>query len=117
MATTTITRSIPATSHIASTAEIREAFASQKLELTWLSEFLSNNELIASVCLSDARNMLENNEQDAGHQRSLPMRIREATFRSVVSFNRMRIAELSPMYEASEGSCGKHLVLAGESLE
>ena len=117
MAATTITRNIPPSSHIASAAEIREAFASQKLELMWLSEFLSNDELVASVCLSEARNMLEKNHKDEIRQRCLPMWIREATFRSVVDFNQMRIAELSPMYEASEGGCRKHLVLAAETLE
>ena len=117
MAATTITQNIRTSSHVPSTAEIREAFAAQKLELMWLSEFLSNDELMASICLSDARNMLEKNHKDQIRQRYLPMWIREATFRSVVDFNQMRIAELSPMYEASESGCRKHLVLAAETLE
>jgi len=97
MATTTISRSL--SSEIASTAEIRAAFAEHKEELTWLAEFLSGDQLMASACVTDARDLMENNNEDEICQECLQMWTREATIRSVLDFKRMRIAELSSMYE------------------
>jgi DNA-directed RNA polymerase specialized sigma24 family protein len=115
MATTTISRSI--SSEIADTAEIRAAFAEHKQELTWLAEFLSADELMASACVTDARNLMENNNEDEICQECLRMWAREATIRSVLDFKRMRIAELSSMYEHDDLVGQEHSPMSLQTME
>ncbi|MBZ5647702.1 MAG: hypothetical protein LAN37_10815 [Acidobacteriia bacterium] len=116
MAAITISRSIAASSEIASAAEIRAAFAEHKQELTWLAEFLSDDELMASACVTDARDLMENNNDEIC-QECLQMWTREATIRSVLDFKRMRIAELSSMYEHDDLVGQEHPPMSLQTME
>ena len=99
MAATTISGNIGTSSGIADAEEIRAVFTEHRRELTWLAEFLSDDELMASACVTDARDLMENNNEDEICQECLQMWTQEATIRSVLDFKRLRIAELSSMYE------------------
>ena len=117
MAAITTSERNATSSGIATAEEIRSAFAEHKQELTWLAEFLTNDELMASACLADAGNLSKSsNKEDEVCQewaRSWP---REATIRSAVDFKRMRIAELSCAYEGE--ACGQqHFPLALDTIE
>jgi hypothetical protein len=98
---TTIGRNIAASSQIASTREICAAFSDHRMELTWLAEFLSDDALMASACVTDALNLIENtnSNNDDFFQEHLLMGPMEVIVLSVLNFKRRRIAELSSAYE------------------
>ncbi len=117
MAAITISPSVASSSGIASAAEIRAAFAEHKEELAWLVEFLSDDELMASACVSDARDLMENNNEDEICRECLQMWMREATIRSVLDLKRIRIAELSSTYENDAIASVEHLPMTVERME
>ena len=116
MASTTISTSLSATAEIASAAEIRAAFVEHKEELTWLAEFLSDDELTASACVADARDLMENNEEEVC-QECLQTWAREATLRSVLGLKQMRIAELSSRYERDDLIAREHAPMPLDTIE
>lgn len=117
MPNTTINTDIAATSGIATAEEIRAAFSEHKQELTWLAEFLTGDELMASACVTDARDLTESNNEDEICQERLQLWAREATVRSAVDFKRMRIAELSSTYEHGDFIGHHHLPLSPDRIE
>ncbi len=117
MPTTTINTDIAATSGIATAEEIRTAFTEHKQELTWLAEFLTGDELMASVCVTDARDLTESNNEDEICQERLQQWAREATVRSAVDFTRMRIAELCSTYEHGDFIGHHHPQLSPDRME
>lgn len=54
MAAITTTETVTTSLRIASAEEIRTAFIENKQALTWLAEFLTGDEMIASACVIDA---------------------------------------------------------------
>ncbi len=116
MAAITISGSIASDSAIGSAEEIRAAFTEHKQELTWLAEFLTNDELMASACVADAGNLSKSSKEDEICQECARNWPREATIRSAVDFKRMRIAELSCAYEGE--ACGQqHPPLSLDTIE
>ncbi len=116
MAATTISRSFTASSEVASAAAIRAAFAEHKQELTWLAEFLSDDVLMASACVTDARDLMENSEDEIC-QEYLELWTRDATIRAVLDLKRMRIAELSAPHEQDDFVGQKHPPMSLETME
>ncbi len=103
-------------SGIATAEEIRSAFVEHKQELTWLAEFLTNDELMASACIADAGDLSKSSKEDEIDQECARSWPREATIRSAVDFKRMRIAELSCAYEGE--ACGQqHPPLSQDAIE
>ena len=116
MAAITISRDIATSPAIASAEDIRAAFTEHRHELAWLAEFLTGDELTASACVTDASIVTENNNEDEICRECLQAWIREATVRSALYLKRMRIDELSPVYEDSIVS-GRQQPLSLEMLE
>ena len=116
MAATTTSETIATNSGIAGAEEIRAAFTEHRRELTWLAEFLTDDELMASACVADARNLTDNNEDEICQEcvRRWP---REATIRSALDLKRMRIAELSSAYEDGAFAGQQHPPLSLDSIE
>jgi len=98
MSAITTSGTIATRSGIAPAEEIRAAFTEHRRELTWLAEFLTDDDLMASACVGDARNLTDNIEDEICEEcvRRWP---REATIRSALDLKRTRIAELSSAYE------------------
>lgn len=84
-------------SRIASADEIRTAFTQHKQELTWLAEFLTGNEIMASACVIDARTQTEN--RNAVSEEWFWTWPRETTIRSALDLERGRIDQLASVYE------------------
>jgi hypothetical protein len=86
---------------MASAEEIRTAFIENNQALTWLAEFLTGDEMIASACVIDACTLTER-EYEIGQEWCwlLP---RDATIHSALDIQRMRIAQLAPVYD--RGAC------------
>lgn len=82
---------------MASAAEIRTAFTQHKQELTWLAEFLTGNEIMASACVIDARTRTEN--RNAVSEEWFWTWPRETTIRSALDLERVRIDQLASVYE------------------
>ena len=101
MAAITTTGTVTTSSGIASAEEIRTAFIENNQALTWLAEFLTGDEMIASACVIDACNLTER-EYEIGEEwfRNWP---RTATIHSALDIQRSRIARLSPVYD--HGGC------------
>ena len=101
MAAITTSETIATSSAIADAEEIRAAFTEHRRELTWLAEFLTDDELMASACVADARHLPDNNEDEIC-QDCIGRWHREATILSALDLKRTRIAELSSVYESYE---------------
>lgn len=101
MAAITTSETIATSSAIADAEEIRAAFTEHRRELTWLAEFLTNDELMASACVADARDLPDNNEDEIC-QDCIGRWHREATILCALDLKRTRIAELSSVYESYE---------------
>jgi hypothetical protein len=101
MAATVITGTFTPSSGMVSAEEIRTAFIENQQALTWLAEFLTDNEMIASACVIDACALTER-EYEIGKEWfwALP---RYATIHSALDIQRVRIAQLAPVYE--RGGC------------
>jgi hypothetical protein len=98
----TITTGIVTTSlRIASAEEIRTAFIENNQALTWLAEFLTGDEMIASACVIDACNLTER-EYEIGQEWFWTWP-RNATIHSALDIQRSRISQLSPVYD--RGGC------------
>ena len=116
MAAITTSETIATSSGIAPAEEIRAAFTEHRRELTWLAEFLTDDELMASACVADARNLTDNNEDEICQEcvRRWP---REATIRSALDLKRTRIAELSSAYEDGAFVGQQHPLLSLDRIE
>ena len=117
MAAITINETIGASSSIASAEEVWVAFTEHKQELTWLAEFLTDDEVIASLCVADARKSSDgNNQGDEIDPEELQKWPQEATIRSVLDLKRTRIAELSSEYESLDPT-SEDLPLSSDAIE
>lgn len=101
MAAIITTGTVTTSSRIASAEEIRTAFIENSQALTWLAEFLTGDEMIASACVIDAWALTET-QYEIG-QLWLWTWPRDATIHSAIDIQRSRIAQLSPMYD--RGGC------------
>ena len=101
MAATVTNGIITTSSAIASAEEIRTAFVENNQALTWLAEFLTGDEMIASACVIDACNLTQ--LEYAIGQEWFWTWPRNATIHSALDIQRSRIAQLSPVYE--RGDC------------
>jgi len=117
MATTSINPRITAGSGIASAAEIRAAFAENREELMWLAEFLSDDLLTASACVTDARDLMENNKEEEICSECLQAWTREAIVRSVLDLKRTRIAALSSTYELEDVVCRQPQPMSSSTVD
>lgn len=117
MAAITINGSFAKSSAIANADEIGAAFAEHKQELTWLAEFLTNDELMASACVADAGDLSESNKEDEICQECVRTWPREATIRSALDLKRTRIAELSLAYECEDQIGRQHDPLSSDIIE
>lgn len=98
MATTTLTSAIrPTASGLATADEIRAAFTEHREELAWLAGFLSADEMVAAACIIDARKLAQN--EGIVVQEWLWTSARDATIRSALDVQRVRIAQLSSAYD------------------
>lgn len=102
-------------SGIASAEEIRTAFAENNQALTWLAEFLTGDEMVASACVVDACTLTER-EYKIGQEWYWTWP-RDATIQSALDVQRGRIAQLSPVYE--HGACNhwEHPPLPQDMIE
>jgi len=114
MAAITTSGSIATGPRISSEEAIRTPFAEHNQELTWLAEFLTD-ETVASACVIDASTLTEgSNGKDQEWLWPWP---REATIRSALDVQRVRIAQLSSVYERRDCVFGGHPSLSLEMLE
>lgn len=97
MAAIIMSGTITSSSGIAGAEEIRTAFIENNQALTWLAEFLTGDEMIASACVIDACNLTER-QYEIGQEWSWNW-ARNATIHSALDFQRSRIAQLSPVYD------------------
>jgi hypothetical protein len=84
-------------SGIAGAEQVRTAFIENNQALTWLAEFLTGDETIASACVIDACNLTER-EYGIGQEWFWTWP-RNATIHSALDIERSRIAQLSPAYD------------------
>ncbi len=96
-------------------AEIGVAFDERNQELTWLAGFLTDDELTATACLIDARRLTEH--ADDVFEECLWAWVRRTTIQSAVDFERVRIAQLSSVYERGACAHGHHASLGAETVE
>ncbi len=121
MAAITSNEAITNDSAVASAEDLRAAFGEHKRELTWLAEFLTDDDVIACACVADAREMSANNNknrlEDEICEECVQEWPREATIRSVLDVKRARIAELSAAYERVERSSQQRTPLSLDKIE
>jgi hypothetical protein len=101
-------------SGLASAEEIRIAFIENKQALTWLAEFLTGDEMIASACVIDACTLTER-EYEIGKEWFWAWP-RYATIHSALDIQRMRIAELAPVYSRDDRLHGHHAPLSQDMV-
>ena len=115
-AITTISARSGISSRVAGNAEeIRETFTEHGQELEWLAEFLTGDEMMASVCVIDASILTEG--ENGKSQEWLWPWPREATIRSALDVERVRIAQLSSVYDRYDCVQREHAPLPLEMLE
>ena len=117
MAAITTNELIATGSAIATAEEVQAVFNEHARELTWLAEFLTDDELVASACVTDAGNLSGNNKEDEICQECVQSWSREATVRSAIDAKRTRIAELASLYECEETTDRPPAPLSSESVE
>jgi len=116
MATTTLTSAIRSTaSGLATTDEVRAAFTEHREELAWLAGFLTGDEMVATACVIDASTLTEG--ENGKDQEWLWPWPREATICSALDVQRVRIAQLSSVYDRCDCVYGEHAGLPVEMLE
>ena len=116
MAATTTSARSGISSRVAGNAEeIRATFTEDGQELEWLAEFLTGDEMMASACVIDASTLREN--ENGKSQEWLWPWPREATIRSALDVQRVRIAQLSSAYDRCDCVYGEHAALPLEVLE
>ena len=101
MAAITTTETVTTSSRITRAEEIRTAFIENNQALTWLAEFLTGDEMIASACVIDACNLTQC-EYEIGQEWFCAWP-RNATIHSALDIQRSRISQLSPVYD--RGGC------------
>ena len=106
---------ITSSSGIASADEIRTAFAENNQALTWLAEFLTGDEIIASACVVDACTLTER-DYETGQEWYWTWP-RNATIQSTLDVQRTRIVQLSLVYERAGCIHGEHEHLPQEMIE
>ena len=114
MAATVTNGTITTSSAIASAEEILTAFIENNQALTWLAEFLTGDEMIASACVIDACTLAEG-EYEMGQERSSGW-LRDAIIHSALDFQRSRIAQLSPAHEGVNCFHEHHAPLSQEMI-
>jgi hypothetical protein len=97
MATTATSAIRPIGSGLATADEIRTAFTEHREELAWLAGFLTADEMVAAACLIDARQLAQSEGKVV--QEWLWTSARDATIRSALDVQRVRIAQLSSAYD------------------
>src|SRR5215469_17099886 len=102
-------------SGIASAEEIRTAFIQNNQALTWLAEFLTGDEMIASACVIDACTLTEHEYEFS--QEWFWMLPRDATIQSTLDFQRVRIGQLAPVYDRGDCIHRHHAPLAQDMIE
>ena len=115
MAAITTSGSIASGPRISSEEAICTPFAEHDQELTWLAEFLTGDETVASACVVDASTLPEG--ENGKYQEWLWPWPREATIRSALDIQRVRIAQLSSVYDRCDCVYGGHAALPLEVLE
>jgi hypothetical protein len=106
---------ITTSSAVARAEEIRTAFIENKQALTWLAEFLTGDEMIASACVIDACNLTE--REYAIEQEWFWTWPRSATIHSALDIQRSRIAQLSPGYDRRDCIHEYHAPLFQDMIE
>jgi len=108
---------VSASSATASTEEVRVAFEEHQQELTWLAEFLTDDQYIASMCLAGGRTLSDNkNKERSLYPENVEKWPQEATICSALELKRTRIAELASMYESLDPA-GADLPLPPDAIE
>lgn len=102
-------------SGIATVEEIRAAFTEHRQELTWLAEFLTGDEMVASACVIDARVLTERAERV--FQEWLWTWPWGATIRSAIDVQQARIAQLASACDLRGCFHGQHGPLPPEMVE
>ena len=117
MATTTLTSAIrPTAPGLATADEVRAAFTEHREELAWLAGFLTGDEMVATACVIDASTLTEG--ENGKDQEWLWPWPREATICSALDVQRVRIAQLSSVYDrCCDCVYGEHAALPLEMLE
>lgn len=115
MAAITTSGSIANSPGISSKEAICTPFTEHNQELTWLAEFLTGDETVASACVIDASTLTEG--ENGKDQEWLWPWPREATIRSALGVQRVRIAQLSSVYDRCDCVYGEHAALPLEMLE
>jgi len=115
MAAITTMGGIANSPRISSEEAIRTPFAEHNQELTWLAEFLTGDETVASACVIDASTLTEG--ENGKDQEWLWPWPREATICSTLDVQRVRIAQLSSVYDRCDCVYGEHAALPLEMLE
>src|SRR5215471_5639003 len=110
----TTSGSITTTSATASAEEIRTAFIENNQAVTWLAEFLTGDEMIASACVIDACTLTES-EYEIGQEWFWTWP-REATIHSALDFQRVRIAQLAPVYDRGASIHRHHAPLSQDMI-
>ncbi len=115
MAAITTSGSIATGPRISREEAIRTPFAEHDQELTWLAEFLTGDETMASACVIDASALAQG--ESSKYQKWLWPWPREATIRSALDVQRVRIAQLSSVYDHCDCVYEEHAALPLEMLE
>jgi hypothetical protein len=114
MAATATSETFTPSSGVASAEEIRAVFTENKQALTWLAEFLTDDEMIASACVIDACSFMER-DYEIGKEWfwAWPQ---YATIHSALDIQRVRIAQLSPAYNRGDCIHGHHAPLSQDMV-
>lgn len=102
-------------SGIASADEVRTAFTQHKQELTWLAEFLTGDETMASACVVDACTRSESRNEIS--EEWFWVWMRETTIRSALDLERVRIDQLASVYERRDRIHCQHASLSAGTAE
>jgi DNA-directed RNA polymerase specialized sigma24 family protein len=100
---------------VATTEDIRATFISHRKELTWLAEFLTDNDEVAEACVIDASVIAA--AQSVVFQAYLWRWTRLAIISSTVEIQESRITQLASFYERRSCVHREHPQLADDSIE
>jgi hypothetical protein len=110
MAAATATSEIrPTASGLATADEIRSAFTEHREELAWLAGFLTADEMVAAACIIDARKLAQNKGKVVLEWPWTSAR--DATIRSALDVQQVRIGQLSSAYDRRACSHEQHASL------
>lgn len=102
-------------SDVAKSGIARSILRECRTELAWLAFFVTANEDVATACVIDACALAE--VQGDGYEKWLMEWARYATVRSAVQMQRVRISQLSWLYEGRMCSHRAHPSLSPDSVE